>query len=85
MELSKKLNSLRVLSMKDGYLFSGEYPICNIKSYDEVRIYCNQRSVEVLNHNDRTIKIVPVLNIPDKVVKNRVLSIAEANTAILGI
>lgn len=85
MELVKKLNSLRVLSMKDGYLFSGEYPICNIKNCAEVRIYCNQRSVEVLNQNDRTIKIVPVLNIPSNMVKNRVLSVAEANSAILGI
>jgi len=85
MELLKKLNSLRVLSMKDGYLFSGEYPICNIKSCSEVRIYCNQHSVEVLNQNDRTIKIVPVLNIPSNMARNRVLSVAEANSIILGI
>ena len=85
MNLVKKLESLRVLSMKDGYLFSGEYPICNIKSCDEVRIYCNRQSIEVLNHNDRTIKIVPVLNIPRNIARNVVLSVAEANSAILGI
>lgn len=85
MGLVKKLDSLRVLSMKDGYLFSGEYPICNIKSCKEVRIYCNQHNIEVLNQNDRTIKIVPVLNIPSNIAKNRVLSVAELNSAILGI
>lgn len=85
MELVKRLEKLQILGVQNDILYSKEKPICKVKGVQDIKLYFNNASVEILNDYDRTIRIIPVKEIHPGLSKNRVYTIAEANSVLMGL
>lgn len=85
MEFIKRLEKLQILGVENNTLYSKDKPLCKVKGIQDIKVYFNNASVEVLNDYGRTIRIIPLKEIHEGLNKNKVYTLAEVNSVLMGL